>query len=376
MNAAAGESSVRSCDAARQPAEVLTDADRRALRAWRSHCRVRRGTLPSGVRPVRTRLIRAVGEGSLPDAGRVFVKVMGFPRWEDKIRYLFRRLPARHEADLLRYLRRHSIPCPEVLAVWTERALVLPRFSGLVTRGLCSDGRELSPADSIPLIRQLIAARVHHPDLHGDNFLGLADGRVAVLDVQSARILRFGFARRHRVAMTAKWLMHLRSPRGAAADLLEQEGVLSAAERRAAERLSEVLYRRQWCRRIERCFKESSDYAVSRGCDHVLYRRRAVGSDAGEWLSGGRELRDLWIGDRVREQWDGEPPVCVALREDRFRVGGRYRLQVLAPLSSELREALRLACARYREVRAGGAFPGTAGIHRDRLQSAAIDSDR
>ena len=42
--------------------------------------------LPDGGEPVQSRLVRHVARGRLPDGGEAFVKVMGFPRWKDRIR--------------------------------------------------------------------------------------------------------------------------------------------------------------------------------------------------------------------------------------------------------------------------------------------------
>ena len=83
-----------------------------------------------------------------------------------------------------------EIPVPEVLFAEGARRLGFPQSCVLVTRALEVEQRELEPDPVLNVVYALRDAGVFHPDLHSDNFVPLVDGRIAVLDMQSARVRR------------------------------------------------------------------------------------------------------------------------------------------------------------------------------------------
>jgi hypothetical protein len=151
------------------------------------------GRLPNDLEPVQARLVRAVHRGELP-SGPVYVKVMTFPRAKDRLRYLLRALPGAHEARMLRATAAAGIVCPEVVFVRTARRFGLPHRSMLVLRALAVRSPALDPAARLlgeaAVAARLLAAGIVHRDLHGENFVELQDGRLAVLDLQSAAMVR------------------------------------------------------------------------------------------------------------------------------------------------------------------------------------------
>ena len=181
----------------------LTVADRAQLQRWWEES-VACGGLPDDVEPVQARLIRVVGRARLPDAGEVYLKVMGFPRPKDRLRYLFRALPAQHEARMLAVLTESGIPCPAVLDARGRRTFGIPRLSFLVLRGLDRVDRQPDGSEIARLAGELAKAGVFHPDLHRGNQLPLVDGRLAVLDLHSARLARPGLSRRQRLIVAAR----------------------------------------------------------------------------------------------------------------------------------------------------------------------------
>ena len=100
---------------------TLTVEDQSRLQRWWAESRAR-GVLPSDMEIVQGRLIRQVGRSQLPDAGEVYVKLMAFPRLKDRIRYLFRTLPARHACRRNQHLpmvrRTSSLPIGRLTFWW------------------------------------------------------------------------------------------------------------------------------------------------------------------------------------------------------------------------------------------------------------------
>ena len=78
-------------------------ADRRQIEAWWEEIVADPSVLPDGVALVQSRLVRAVGRATLPSGVEVYLKIMGFPRGKDRLRYLLRPLPAMHEGMIFRY---------------------------------------------------------------------------------------------------------------------------------------------------------------------------------------------------------------------------------------------------------------------------------
>lgn len=291
----------------------LSPRDQAALATWWAQCRAAPGRLPDGVVPVQTRLIRAVGRGELPDAGPVFVKVMGFPRRADRLRYWLRRLPAEHEAAMLCAAAAAGVPCPEVVAVLAERgALRRPRLSVLVTRALAVlPGAVPSLPTCAVLAGRLCAAGVVHPDLHAGNFLVLRDGRAAVLDLQSAR--RVGSvvsaAQRERLAvrlLAADW------PQPEPPKAVVAAGLVSAPRLPTAVRAAVAWRARAMRRRVLRCLAESTEFTRVARLWGTLHQRRDLPA-GGVWVHGGRELSRAWLGARYLEIMHGQPSELAAL---------------------------------------------------------------
>ncbi|MBN1669964.1 MAG: hypothetical protein JXR37_02950 [Kiritimatiellae bacterium] len=335
----------------------LSAADRARLAEWRRHGEATPGPLPAGVVPVRTRRVRAVGRGRLPDDGDVYVKVMGFPRPRDRIRYLFRALPAVHEARVLRYVARRGIPCPAVLAVWGRRRRGLPRLSCLVTRALPGSAGRADPEQAVLLAGRLADSGVYHPDFHMGNIVGGEDGVPAVLDLQSARIKRRGLCRRQRVAMLAKLLSDPLWPTAEAAPLLVRAGVLSPGEAAAAVERAARIRREETLTRIRRCLRDGSGYSVSRRWGRVVYERRVTNGPGGVAIEGGRELLRWWLGDRTREVLDGAEPALDRLCLHAWWVRQRHRVQTRCADEAEFRSTqvrgLEQAYSRYRALARG-----------------------
>ena len=103
----------------------MSDASRQ-LDDWAAASAASPGVLPAGVEPVQTRLVRAVGRAVLEGVGEAYLKSMGFPRPKDRLRYAFRKLPAVHEADLLRRVAAAGLKYPEVVDVRGVRRRGLP----------------------------------------------------------------------------------------------------------------------------------------------------------------------------------------------------------------------------------------------------------
>lgn len=319
MNAAAGDAAV--------------------LDRWWRHF-VATGALPPELPLVQRRLVRAVHRGELP-SGPAHVKVMTFPRAKDRLRYLLRALPAEHEANMLRRVAAAGIPCPAVLAVRTARRAGLPHRSLLVLRtlALAPDGDE-APArrlsDEAGLTQRLLAAGVVHHDLHGGNFLRLASGELAVIDLQSASAAGARAAASGvRIAAAAR-LARERPGLGddTALAIVRDAGLLhdDAEVARAALRIAKerAHYRRS---RVLRCFAESTEFTRRvrwNGIEHALRGERP----AGRWRAH-PVARDAWLGQRIL-QLDGErAPLFAAYFHKWWWLGGSGALYVPAACRDE-----------------------------------------
>lgn len=336
--------------------------DRAVLDAWWAEF-VATGALPQALTFVQGRLIRAVGRGELP-SGPVFVKVMSFPRGKDRLRYALRRLPAVHEAEWLRGMPYAKVVAPEVLDVRVLRRFGLPFRSMLVLRALPvvpEQGRtpEQVLADQAAIARRLLDFGLWHRDLHPANFVRLADGRLALLDLQSLQWIVVHNSMQGRQPALARGGGSVRAGRDMAARLLAEAvdvpieagtailveaGLVAAGDAQLAARAQSVCL--QFLRkRALRCVATSTEFR-RRGLGWGECRLRAAPSD-GPW-SGGAGLRTCWIGQRLAHLFERRPPVLAAYAFTPFSA----RVQWIAPLSaaaqaSEL-AALRAAAERYR----------------------------
>lgn len=263
------------------------------------------GRLEDGLSLVQERLIRAVHRGELP-SGAVYIKTMTFPRAKDRLRYAFRALPATHEAAMLRAVAAASVRCPEVVAVRTARRAGLPFRSMLVLRALPVVPETAAPAerlrDEAVVASRLLAAGIEHRDLHGGNFVRLADGALAVLDLQSASQHRGPLdARGDRVAAAARLLReHLAAPDEVAAALCTS-GLLRNREELEASRARATAEQLHFQRgRVLRCLLESTEFRRELRWNGILHRTRAPLPD-GYWLPPSSVARRQWLGQRARQ---------------------------------------------------------------------------
>jgi tRNA A-37 threonylcarbamoyl transferase component Bud32 len=287
---------------------------------------------------VHARLIRVVGRGELP-SGPVFVKLMTFPRAKDRLRYALRPLPAVHEARLLAAVAAASIPCPEVVAAHAARRHLLPACSMLVLRALpvvpAPDGR--SPPELLReracLAARLLAAGIVHTDLNAANFVWLADGRLAVLDLQSARLRRPESARAHAVRIAARLLRDCDNPGSpAAAAALLDSGLLRDGAGVAAARWHADADARAFLRgRILRCLGESTEFTRVLRASGVEHRRRGE-LPPGRWIRGGRGLRRCWLGQRALELFENRSPRLPAYLSSWWWLPGRSAVYVPADI--------------------------------------------
>ena len=292
-------------------------------RWWRAF--VATGRLPDDLPLVQGRLVRAVHRGELP-SGPVYVKVMAFPRGKDRLRYLLRALPAAHEAAMLAAVAAAGIACPAVVAVRTARRWGLPFRSMLVLRAL--DRREEEPdvarlAEEAVLAARLLVAGIVHRDLHPGNFVRLADGRLAVLDLQSAGRSARGTAPARRLAAAVRLVQHRPGlsraaacaamlPSGLLRDAREVDRVLAASER------AQLAFVRS---RIRRCLEVSTEFTRRVRWSGVEHRTRGELAP-GRWIRGGRELRRVWLGQRAAQVIDAESPMFQAFLQKWWWFGG------------------------------------------------------
>ena len=307
---------------------TLTVEDQARLQRWWAESRAR-GVLPSDMEIVQGRLIRQVGRSQLPDAGEVYVKLMAFPRLKDRIRYLFRTLPARHEARMLGVLAAAGIPCPEVLEVREHRVLGVPCLCTLVLRGLARASRAPDEPGMAALASELVRAGVFHGDLHRSNFLPLADGGMAVLDVHSARLGKAGLTREQRVFMGSRLIGG--PPLARDPECLVRAGFLQDSELQDAREHSKWFRRKQVLRMIRRCLQQGNQFRRHRRWNGVVHARRGDLS-GGFWHSGGAELRRWWIGDRTLEVLEQRPPALRALFRRSLWLPGRHSVYIARPL--------------------------------------------
>lgn len=322
-------------------------------RWWRTF--VATGAVPGELELVQARLVRAVHRGALP-SGPVHVKAMTFPRAKDRLRYALRRLPAAHEAAMLRLTAAAGIPCPQVLAVRTLRRAGLPHRSLLVLRSLPTDSGGAGAEDPVRRLRdaavlavRLLAAGIVHRDLHDGNFVRLRDGGLAVVDLQSARrspAARRG-ARRLRLALAARLVRE----RGAASEW--GSALLTAGLLRTPAEVADVAalcaaevarFRRS---RIARCLGDSTEFVRQVHWWGTEHRLRA-GLGGGRWWRGGASLRRAWIGQRIRQVDQGAAMVFPGFFRKWWWLGGGSGLYVPAACSDERIEVeVRTASAAF-----------------------------
>lgn len=316
-------------------------ADRAVLDAWWQTF-VGTGRLPDQLSLVQGRLVRTVHRGELP-SGPVYVKAMTFPRGKDRLRYLLRALPGAHEAAMLRLLTAAGVPCPEVVDVRTARRFGLPWRSLLVLRALPVIEETAPPAarlaDEARLAAQLLRLGVEHHDLHTGNFVRLADGRLAVLDLQSARRSASAGTPTARRRAAARLVRDVAACEPELLDALRAGGlVLDAAEARwvVGQRHAERL--RHLRSRAHRCLTESTGYTWRCRWNGREFRRRGE-LGPGRWVWGGQELRRAWIGCCALQQAGRPAPDFRALFQNWWWLGGRCALYVPAPLDADRLEA-------------------------------------
>jgi hypothetical protein len=310
-------------------APMPTAADAACIERWWREL-LATGALPAELPPVQGRLIRAVHTGLLP-SGPVHVKAMTFPRAKDRLRYLLRALPAVHEARMLAAVAAAGIASPEVVAVRTARRFGLPFRSMLVLRSLPVvpetkvDTERLH--DEAVLAQRLLAAGVHHRDLHTENFVRLASGALAVLDLQSARLVGAdaGVLPR-RLGIAARLVRDRACDLGASLATIVAAGLLRADQVAAATALVER-QRRQFAQsRVMRCLGESTEFTVRWGWTGRQFLLRS-GLGDGRWWWGGREMREAWLGQRKR-QLAGAAPLFRGYLQRWWWLGGGAALFV------------------------------------------------
>jgi hypothetical protein len=317
-------------------------ADRAVLdRWWRAFVDTAR--LPPELPLVQGRLVRAVHRGDLP-SGPVFVKVMTFPRGKDRLRYLLRALPGAHEATMLAATAAAGIACPEVVDVRSARRAGLPFRSMLVLRALVhrddGPGAEARLGEEAALAARLLAAGIVHRDLHSGNFLRLHDGRLAVLDLQSASRTRRPIGRGRRLAAAVRLLQDRdQMPRAMAAAALLRSGLLrDEAEVESAWAATGRARARFLRGRIRRCLSVSTEFTRGLEWRGVLHRTRGELGE-GRWWYGGRELRRAWLGQRAMQVLEARPPMFRAFLQKWWWFGGGGGLYAPRACSEEQIEA-------------------------------------
>ncbi len=282
------------------------------LAEWVTFCLAHPGKLPPETTVVQARLIRAVGRARLPSGDAIYLKVMGFPRARDRLRYWLRALPAPHEAAMLHKAAAAGVPCPQVAAAAARRGrLGAPSASVLATVGLdVLPGAMPRLHDCSVLARRLLEAQIAHPDLHEQNFVCLASGGVAVLDLQSARGCRRP-SRGLRVRAAGR-LLAADWPEPEAPGAVVASGLIEVRELPAALELAQNARVDAVRRRVRRCLMDSTEFCTRRQPWGRLVQRRELAA-GGTWHDGGRTLIRVWLGARVCEVVDREPSILGAL---------------------------------------------------------------
>ncbi|MCA8943282.1 MAG: hypothetical protein KDB80_12035 [Planctomycetes bacterium] len=293
--------------------------------AWVSACEARPGQLPQDFEPVQTRLIRAVGRAEHPTLGTVYLKVMGFPRFRDRLRYAFRRLPAVHEAAMLERVVRSGVAAPRVVRAHGARRLGLPRVSVLITAGLERAADDVEFGRALGVAAELARAGIFHPDLNRGNFVALVDGRVAVLDLQSARAVRGPIGPQARLRMAAKLVMDFdavdRVAEVASSGLVDPRDAADLGGIVETMRVAAVRHR------VARCLKTTTEFIVERRMTGKLHRRRTADVGQADCREHPR-ARELWIGDRYAELVDRSPPVLAAMFQKAWWLPGRNSAKI------------------------------------------------
>lgn len=358
------------------PHSSAVDArDRAVLDAWWAEF-VATGALPKALTFVQGRLIRAVGRGELP-SGPVFVKVMNFPRGKDRLRYALRPLPAANEATWLRGMPYAKVLAPDVLDVRVLRRFGLPFRSMLVLRALPvvpEQGRtpEQVLADQAAIAHRLLHVGIWHRDLHPANFVRVEDGRLALLDLQSMKrivvhnamsghhptLARGGETVRAGRDMAARLLAEaIDVPVQAAIAVLVNAGLVVAGDARLEQQAQAVCL--QFLRkRVLRCLATTTEFR-RRGRWWGECRLRSAAGE-GPW-SGGTNLRECWLGQRMAQLWERRPPV---LADTRFRRSAR-RCSGTRRCPQRRRPPSWLFCARPSSATAGSLAPTPASRWRN-----------
>lgn len=310
--------------------------------------------LPGAPDLVQRRLVRAVHRAVLP-SGPVFVKTMCFPRAKDRLRYALRPLPAAHEAAMLRRTAAAGIPCPTVLAVGTRRRRGLPERSMLVLRGLAVEPAAPAGAGRVAqqagLTMRLLAAGIHHRDLHDENFVALVGGGLAVLDLQSAtwRPSDRRCSGAVRLACAAR-LLRDRSIEACAAALpaLREAGLVTSVAEAERLRLRAAIDRRRFERsRVRRCLVSGTDYARTFHWWGVEHRLR--GLDVPARRRPHRLARAAWLGQQLLWLHEGRPRSFLAMARNWWWLGGRAALYIPATVQDqEFESQVMTLAAAYR----------------------------
>lgn len=349
-------------------AEPLTQADRAAIEdVWQ--CVLATGRLPAAAGTVRDRLVRQVARIELPSGG-AFAKGMSFPRKKDKLRYALRSLPAVREASMLAAVRAAGLPCPEVLAVRTERRGLLPFRSLLVLRAL-DVGDEEGDASVRLGSRAMVAVRLAdcgllHPDLNPDNFLPLRDGRLAVLDVQSMQRTRAAASAKR--AMAARLLCECTELQPLVArDVLVKAGLVPAADDEVLRAAREIAA--DWlCTRARRCLQSSTEFSRRRnGLFAVEHCRRSLPAQT-RWLDRDERALHVWLGQRVLEVVERSQPVFLGLEHSGLPFSRSGSLLVAEDVSGEAITTARARCLQalqqHRWLHGGGERPQLVELQR------------
>ncbi len=334
------------------------------------------GALPATAASVRTRLVRQVGSDRLP-SGPVFLKVMAFPRRSDRWRYLLRALPAAREAAMLHRVAAAGIPCPEVVAIRTARRRLWPHRSLLVLRALPVVVDAAPPRQRLreqaELARRLAAAGLFHPDLNPDNFVRLAAGPLAILDLQSLRPaldrVRAGQAMAARLLLEASELAV-----DEAVTILVASGLPGAGDASVVTRAARIA-RAQLRTRVRRCWQTSTEFVrVAFGFGGVEHRRRGE-LPAGRWVTGGAELAQCWHGERLLEVFEGRTPQLRAFRRKWSWLPGERAVYIPATVAEErVRDELRTLSeghAKFGPLMVGGALPPLLALQAWRTRPTA-----